>query len=126
MLTLNPSNQFANLVNSSLMLYFRILSRSRMSIPGSPLGIGCSTLIPQRISGICGGVLEAQLNLNTGLLQRSLGRLAISFTVILNCYLNLDLFVPLTDCWYGKKSHGLKGLSSLPSFRKVLKKQCFN
>lgn len=40
-----------------------------MSISRSSLGTGCSTLSPQRTSGRCARVLEAQLNLNTDLLE---------------------------------------------------------
>jgi len=83
-----PIDQFANLFDSSLMLDVRTLRGGHLPISGSPLGTRCSTLSPQRASGRCGRVLEAQFNLNTDLLQKPMGELGLSFESWTSCYLS--------------------------------------
>lgn len=59
------------------------------------LGTHCSTLSPQRASGRCARALEAQLNLNTDLLQKPMGEWVLSFAMVLNYDLKSDL---ITSC----------------------------
>lgn len=89
-----------------------------MLISGSPRGISALHWFLRKFHG----VMEAQLNLNIDLLQKSTEELMISFTVDLDRYLKLDVFTSHgLVVW--KKNHGLKDVRFLPNFRKVLKKQ---
>lgn len=99
-----PIDQFPNLFDSSLMLDVRTLRGGHLSISRSPLGTHCSTLSPQRASGRCGRVLEAQFNLNTDLRQKPMGELGLSFAMVPNYYLKLDLLLPLMGRWQGRKA----------------------
>lgn len=70
-----------------------------MLISGSPRGISALYWFLRKFHR----VMEAQLNLNIDLLQKSMEELMVSFIVDSDQYLKLDMFLPPMDWWCGRK-----------------------